>query len=549
MPTLDWIGKKAVTNHHREIPFRLLKCDEKLSVGDPGSGNLLVQGDNLHALKALLPYYAGQVKCIYIDPPYNTGNENWVYNDAVNSPEIRRWLGQVVGAESEDLSRHDKWLCMVYPRLALLREFLTRDGAIFVSIDDNEVAPLRLVLDEIYGPNNFCAQVTVQCNPKGRVLAQQFAKTHEYLLVYSRFPGGVVFETPKTLDNILSEYDEVSPDGRRFRALELRNTHRQFNKQTRPNLHYPLYAKPESGEVQVQKAQEFIEIWPNWPDGMLGCWTWDRTKCAEEKDDLVARCVRGNWKVFRKAYATGETGEAVTKKPKSIWMEPDIQTEKGQKQIDHILGGRIFYAPKALALVSRCVELVTKPGDLVLDSFAGSGTTGHAVLAENKAKGGSRRFILVEMDEAICQRVTAQRIRKAVEGYDDMAGLGGGFRYCTLGTPLFDETGNINSEVKFADLAAHVYFSETGEPLPKAKNGKSPLLGVHNGIGIYLLYNGILGDKTVDGGNVLTGPILQSLPTHDGPRVIYGEGCRLSAARLRREGITFRQLPYEIKVT
>ena len=155
MPTLDWIGKKAVLNHHRQVPYHLLRCDVSLSVGDPDSGNLLVQSDNLVALKALLPYYAGKVKCIYIDPPYNTGNEKWIYNDAVNSPEIRRWLGKVVGAEAEDLSRHDKWLCMMYPRLSLLREFLTEDGAIFVSIDDTEAHHLKILMDEIFGARNF----------------------------------------------------------------------------------------------------------------------------------------------------------------------------------------------------------------------------------------------------------------------------------------------------------------------------------------------------------------------------------------------------------
>jgi len=139
-----------------------LNCIDDLSAGDPGTGNLLVQGDNLIALKALLPYYAGQVKCIYIDPPYNTGNENWVYNDNVNSPEMRDWLGRAVGKEAEDLSRHDKWLCMMYPRLALLREFLRDDGAIFVSIDDNEVQALRYIMDEIFGPSNFVATILWQ---------------------------------------------------------------------------------------------------------------------------------------------------------------------------------------------------------------------------------------------------------------------------------------------------------------------------------------------------------------------------------------------------
>lgn len=184
MPTLDWIGKKAVLNHHREVPYHLLRCNEKLSVGSPDSGNLLMEGDNLVALKALLPYYAGQVKCIYIDPPYNTGNENWVYNDAVNSPEMRTWLGKIVGGEAEDLSRHDKWLCMMYPRLVLLHKFLSEDGVIMVSIDDFEAYRLRFLLDEIFGPHNFIAQLVWE---KGRKNDSKFFSIgHEYILVYAR---------------------------------------------------------------------------------------------------------------------------------------------------------------------------------------------------------------------------------------------------------------------------------------------------------------------------------------------------------------------------
>jgi site-specific DNA-methyltransferase (adenine-specific)/adenine-specific DNA-methyltransferase len=184
MPTLDWIGKQAVVGHHRRVPYRLLHCDKKLSAGDPDAGNLLVQGDNLEALKALLPYYAGQVKCIYIDPPYNTGNEGWVYNDNVNSPEIRRWLGEVVGKEAEDLSRHDKWLCMMYPRLALLRDFLARDGAIFVSIDDNEGQVLRLLMDELFGRRAFVATLVWQ-KRTSRENRKAIGSAHDYIYVYS----------------------------------------------------------------------------------------------------------------------------------------------------------------------------------------------------------------------------------------------------------------------------------------------------------------------------------------------------------------------------
>jgi DNA modification methylase len=563
MPSLHWIGKEAVVNHHHTVPFHLLRDVPELSVGEPGAGNLIVQGDNLVALKALLPYYAGQVKCIYIDPPYNTGNEGWVYNDNVNSPLIREWLGKVVGKEAEDLSRHDK----------LLRQFLRDDGAIYVSIDDNEITSMRVALDEVFGRNNFCAQITIQCNPKGRVLAQEFAKTHEYALVYSRTPEAAVFEVPKTLDDILTDYDEVDANGRRFRALELRNTHRQFNKDTRPNLHFPLYAREETGEVSVQAGDGLIEIWPNWPDGMQGCWTWDRTKCREDRGDLVARRVRGSWKVFRKGYASDEAGEVVTKKPKTIWLEQDIQTEKGQRQIDEILGGRVFYAPKAVGLIRSCIELVTRPGDLILDSFAGSGTTGHAVLQLNAVGTGStpspssteksgtqwnaslpgRRFILVEMETKIARDITAERVKRVALGYTNakgerVEGLGGGFRFCELGEPLFDSHGQIRASVTFADLARHVYFTETGEPLPRERVSKSSLIGECRGLGVYLLFNGILGDRSVNGGNVLTRAALAKLPNFAGPKVIYAAGCLLGRERLQAERITFRQTPYEIKV-
>lgn len=186
MPSLNWIGKEAVINHHRQVPYHLLRCDNSLSCGDPDSGNLLVEGDNLLALKALLPYYAGQVKCIYIDPPYNTGNENWVYNDNVNSPEMKKWLGRVVGGEAEDLSRHDKWICMMYPRLTLLREFLREDGVIFISIDDGEVSRLRLLLDEIFGQSNFIATIIWQKKQSPQNDAINLSDMHDYILVYAK---------------------------------------------------------------------------------------------------------------------------------------------------------------------------------------------------------------------------------------------------------------------------------------------------------------------------------------------------------------------------
>jgi len=247
MPTLNWIGKDAVVNHHKEVPFHLLKCDEKLSVESDSplllgegsgvrSGNLLVQGDNLLALKALLPHYAGQVKCIYIDPPYNTGNEGWVYNDAVNSPEMRAWLGKVVGGEAEDLSRHDKWLCMMYPRLVLLREMLSDDGIIFISIDDIEDGSLRIMLDEIFSRHCFIAKLIWKSRQylDSRSLSG-ISTDHEYIYVYTKNEGKVKL---KGKERDLGKY--LNPDNDPRGLWMSRSILGLATKEQRPNLHYDL---------------------------------------------------------------------------------------------------------------------------------------------------------------------------------------------------------------------------------------------------------------------------------------------------------------------
>lgn len=527
MPTLDWIGKKAVLNHHREVPFHLLKCDPKLSVGDPGSGNLLVQGDNLLALKALLPYYAGQVKCIYIDPPYNTGNEGWVYNDAVNSPEVRDWLGKVVGKEAEDLCRKDKWLCMMYPRLVLLRDFLHTDGAIFISIDDNSVGLLRLLMDEVFGANNFIATCTWQ-KRYSRENRAAIGDVHEYIMIYARDP-----ERFKKARNRVSldaksraVYKNPNKDPKGdWRAIPM--TAQGY----RPNQMYEI--KTPSGKVVTP------------PKGR--CWS---TIESEFKKHIDAGRIWFGKKGDSSPGIIRYISEVEGLVPWTWWPHEEVgHTDEAKKEMLAIAGSKeAFDTPKPERLLQRIVEISSNEGDLVLDAFAGSGTTG-AVAHKMK-----RRWIMVESED-YCKTLVASRLDRIIEGKDEIGITevvdwreGGGFRYCTLGDPLFDANGQVHSSVKFPDLARHVYFTETGEPLPKGKNGRTPLLGVHNGVAIYLLFNGILGDKSVNGGNVLTGPILADLPEHDGPKVIYGEGCRLGAARLRRENIVFKQVPYEIKV-
>lgn len=524
MPTLDWIGKKAVVNHHREVPFHLLKCDRELSVGDPGSGNLLVQGDNLLALKALLPHYAGKVKCIYIDPPYNTGNENWVYNDAVNSPEIRKWLGKVVGAEAEDLSRHDKWLCMMYPRLSLLRDFLANDGAIFVSIDDAEVHSLRAIMGEVFGEQNFlfCAIWQHSVQPKG--YSGRMSIHHNYVIAFRRSAAFVLNDLPRREEhNINYSNPDNDPRGA-WRSGDVRNA------LYRPNLIYDL--ETPSGKIIKPPAKG---------------WRWSKETMREmiSRGEIVFR--QSETRILRKIYLADQQGRP----PESVWFGEDVGTTRQAKQELKQLFGDVppFDTPKPTRLLERIIQIATDKTALILDSFAGSGTTGHAVLAMNKADGGNRRFILVEMEESICRNVAAQRLTRATQGHNDLPALGGGFRFCRLGPPMFDEHGNVRGGVTFAELAAHVYFSETGEPIPTRKNGRTALLGVHNGRAVYLLFNGILGDRSTAGGNVLTQATLKALPAHDGPRVIYGEGCRLGAARLKREGIVFKQIPYGIKVS
>jgi len=537
MPTLDWIGKAAVVNHHRKVPYHLLRCDRELSAGDPDAGNLLVQGDNLLALKALLPYYAGKVKCIYIDPPYNTGNEAWAYNDNVNSPEIRRWLGELV--DSDKLDRHDRWLCMMYPRLALLRDFLTEDGAIFISIDDNEVQNLRAVMDEIFGARNFITTVIWHKNYAPKGTAKHFSEDHDFIIVYAR--------------NAASWRPRLVPRSEKQNKL-YKNPDNDPRGLWRPNnlAARNYYSK---GTYAIQCPGGRVIDGP--PKGSY--WRVSEERFREwDKDGRIYWGKTGNSIPAPKIYLS-EVKEGIV--PQTIWHWSEVgHTQDAKKELlavcDFDDSQSVFITPKPLRLIQRILTIASNKDSLILDSFAGSGTTGHAVLVQNKADGGSRRFITVEVDENICQTVTAQRIRRAVDGRaakdgEPVEALGGGFRFCKLGTALFDDAGNIAGEVRFPDLAAHVFFTETGSPIPKRADGKTPLLGVHQGKAVYLLFNGVLGDKRPAGGNVLTHTIAQDLPAHPtdkGPRVVYGEACRLGPKSLEHYGITFRQIPFELKV-
>lgn len=575
MPTLNWIGKEAVVKHHKDVPFRLLEPVTDLSCGPADSGNLIVQGDNLHALKALLPRYAGQVKCIYIDPPYNTGNEGWIYNDNVNAPEIKKWLGQVVGKEAEDLSRHDKWLCMMYPRLALLKEFLRHDGAILISIDDNEFARLHEIIAEIFGEGNIIATLVWEKGKKGD--AKFVSVTHEYVLAVAKSKAtllemGVRWRRRKPgVESVLEFYqklrDQFGDDHKAIRSRMMswyralpktapEKAHKHYNWSDDRGLYFAAdFAGPDDGRESRPRYDIPHPVTKRPCKKPSTGWRWEEDKTLRALAEIPMRIHFGPDETTipnRKSYLN-----EVDQEPMQSVFYKDGRA--ATLEVESLVGPGVFAFPKDSEVIADLVGLVAGPGDLVLDSFAGSGTTGHAVLKQIARHGAGPRFILIELDPEIAVGVTRKRLCAVFGSQNGGGGESGlpfqppkpavGFRYCTLAEPLFDSSGHLCKSVTFSDLARHVFFTETGEPLPNQVKKTSPLIGICKQTAYYLLFNGVLGDKRPDGGNVLTSKVLESLPNHEGPKVIFGEGCRLSPARLARESVTFRQIPYEIKVS
>jgi len=554
MPALTWIGKEAVVRHHREVPYHLLEPVQERSYGDANSGNLIVQGDNLHALKALLPRYAGQVKCIYIDPPYNTGNEGWAYNDNVNSPEIRRWLGQVVGKEGETLDRHDRWLCMMYPRLVLLKQFLREDGVIFVSIDDDEVHHLRSLLDEVFGIKRRLASLVWRTD--GNFDNQAKIKNcHEYILVYAIDPDR--FAHPKVVDPSIGESSKLS------RPIIQNTIVKNGPKNPVSAVVLPAGFPASVTEARIAARRN---AWPHYSTDALVT----DGKLANEVS------VASGWSsksILLEFIASGFEPVLDTKGQRTRFVITGtgaIESIKDRDQASHVITivsgvgstqtqsaaladmGFQFPFPKPVDLIKYLISMIDDKDFLVLDSFAGSGTTAHAVLKQNAEDGGTRRTILVEGDTKIAREITAERVRRVAQGYTNakgeaVAGLGGGFQFCQLSDePLFTAEGLVRTDVSFAQLAEFVWFVETGSGF--SGRADSPLIGEHEGRAIYLLYNGILKDKSIDGGNVLIGPVLDALPRFDGPKVIYAAASRLGDARLQRENIVFKQTPYALEV-
>jgi adenine-specific DNA-methyltransferase len=508
MPSLTWHNRDIDLAAARRKPYRLLEPVASLHYGEEDAPNMLIEGDNLDALKALLPYYAGQVKCIFIDPPYNT---------------------KAAFAHYDDNLEHSQWLSMMYPRLDLLRQLLTVDGSIWVTLDDNEAHYFKVIADEIFGRSNFIANVVWEKSDSPKMDARLFSSRHDHLLVYAR--NSEHFRV-KRLPEEGSHYTRVDEKHRRFYTKPLRAMGSgEDTREARPSMYFPL------------EAPDGTKVFPMKPDGTEGRWRWGPDKVAREIDRIEWVKGRRGWTANYRIFADTSTGRP----PETIWTHAQAGSNRTSKAEVKALFGEetTFTTPKPERLIHNILEVVTTTGDLVLDSFLGSGTT--AAVAHKMG----RRWIGVEMGEH-ARTHCAPRLRKVVDG--EQGGIsqsvgwtgGGGFRFYRLGVPVFDEAGHIREGITFNQLAAHVWFSETGTAR-STRAPKEAFLGEHGGTGYYLLYNGILGDQSLTGGNVLTKQILRSLPTFEGPKVIYGEACMLPEEQLREAHITFRQTPYDIK--
>lgn len=546
MPTLQWIGKDKVVTHHNDVPYRVL--ERKYTFGDtPNSGNMIIHGDNLEALKALLPEYENRIKCIYIDPPYNTGNEGWIYNDNVNDPHIKKWLKDVFhekGITTDDLTRHDKWLCMMYPRLVLLQHLLADDGAIFISIDDNEQANLKLICDEIFGARNFVAQFVWQ-KKTGAADPQGIATITEYILCYC----GEIKAISSTFTKDFSAFDI-----KRYRY------HDEYLSDRGPFYYDSL----DRGSIRYSDSLNYEILSPDgnpiFPNGRTTFendgWTW---KWSKEKVQWGLRNgfisieknpkSKNGWSVKYKIYLNVDNeGNRIEKSVPFKNLITNILNADASARIKKIFQTKVFEYAKPVELIEffiRCLCL--EESSIVLDSYAGSGTTAHAVLNLNKQDGSNHKFILVEMMD-YADTITAERVRRVMKGYgegkDAEKGTGGSFDFYELGETIFDPvTGNLNDNADTEAIRRYLWFSETNSAYIKPGKDTHPyLLGSYQHNNYYFYY--IKGEETC-----LAWDFLNTFTQKDKAEmyIIYADRCVLTEDEMQRLNIVFKKIPRDIK--
>ena len=581
MPTLEWIGKNKVVNPHQEVPFRVLERQDSFDeqgqhTENNGSENMIIHGDNLEALKALLPQYEGKVKCIYIDPPYNTGNEGWCYNDNVSDPYIQKWLGEVVGKEGEDLTRHDKWLCMMYPRLMLLQKLLADDGVIFISIDDNELYNLKSICDEIFGASCYVSDIAWQRTYSTRNDSKGIVNEVEHILVYSKVPEWNPNKLPRT-EEMNARYSNPDNDVCAWKSTDAfapgASTH-QGMVYAIQNPFTGVLLYPSNGRHWSLGQDQMFEIMSQWGEYELreiddvqkrasicgvseeqvkssvkAIMLSDNLENAAQKASAIYN--RGQWPLFyfgqdgkggirRKTYLNTVGGRI----PTNFWPFSETgHTDEAKKEMLAIFDGKAtFDTPKPHRLIEFVLKVAGTQDALILDSFAGSGTTAHAVLNMNKADGGHRKFILVEMGD-YADTITAERVKRVIMGYGEgknaVEGTGGSFSYYELGEPLLLPNGNLNEKVGTVKIRDYIWYTETKKPLPDHKNSNPYFLGENNSTAYYFFYEP---QKVC----VLNYDFVATIPEKAEGYIIYADRCTLSEQELQQLGITFKKIPRDI---
>lgn len=575
MPTLEWIGKDKVINHHQEVPFRVL--EEKYTYNAEKSENMIIRGDNLEALKALLPKYESKIKCIYIDPPYNTGNEKWVYNDNVNDPKMVEWLGKVVGKEGEDLSRHDKWLCMMYPRLRLLHKLLAIDGVIFISIDDNEQANLKLICDEIFGQSNFVSNISWQRTYSTRNDSKGIVNEIEHILIYSKSVGWQPNKLPRTAE-MNAKYKNPDNDVKMWRSDNAYAPGAATHQGMVYAIQHPFtgeYLYPSNGSCWRYQQDEMLFIMNGWCKYKLKELddTHERAVVCGVKDNEVRKGVkaiilseslevsqkkarevykRGQWPKFffsknglggiaRKTYLDNVGG----KLPTNLWEFNDTgHTDEAKKEIMALFNGKaMFDTPKPERLIEYVLKIAGNKDTLILDSFAGSGTTAHAVLNMNKFDGGNRKFILIEMLD-YAATITAERVKRVISGYGNgnnaVEGTGGDFTFYDLGEMLLFPNGNLNENVSTEKIREYVYYMETKETIPVDIDVNDKyFMGICRDTAYYFYY-----EKDIS--TTLSVEFLPKIKHKADGYIIYADMCAVSDEELKEWNITFKKIPRDI---
>ena len=523
MPTLEWIGKDKVVNHHQEVPFRIL--DKKYTFNAEHSENMIVHGDNLLALKSLLPKYEGRIDCIYIDPPYNTGNEKWVYNDNVNDPRIKKWLGQVVGTEGEDLSRHDKWLCLMYPRLKLIEKLLSSAGVLFISIDEHEINHLLTICVEIFGSFNVESLVWMKNDSKvdrntNAKIINRTKSIHEYVVVCYKNKKETRFKKMMKLPSWSHDGKNPDKDPRgpwQSGIISFEEGHKKEDK----NSEYYYTITTPSGKTYTRMWYVLKE-------------EWDRLVA----DNRISFPKNGDGVPRLKTYQYEE---------KEYYMDSILTgvgtSSSAKDEIESIFGDRnLFDTPKPEKLIKELLRVSSQKDSIILDSFAGSGTTAQAVLDLNNQDGGNRKFILVEMMD-YADAITAERVKRVINGYGKgdkaVAGIPGDFTFYELGQPLFKDDKNLNEEVPEEEIRKYVYYMETKKPLETETTDNPYLLGKNNDTAYYFYYK-------KDEITTLNNEFLSTINTRATEYIIYADKCVLAQEVMEKFNIVFKKIPRDI---